>query len=77
MCGKYKTSKTFSVGMRWNIGESKLGYPNIFGKSMWMVVPDKIAVLVLRGLLDDEEQEDWFIRRALAEKYLTIIEKQL
>jgi len=44
MCGNYKGSEAFSLGMRWNVAESDLGYPNIFGQSMWMVVPTHIAV---------------------------------
>lgn len=54
MYGTYKKAKYKSLGMRWMIGESKLGYPNIFGKSMWMVVPKKIALYTLEGILEND-----------------------
>ena len=45
--GRYKNGKDMSLGMRWTEAESPLGlgYPNIFGHGMWMVVPEKIACL--------------------------------
>jgi hypothetical protein len=51
MYGHYKKDPNISMGMRWNIGESRLGYPNNYGKAMWMVVPPIIAVLILEGLI--------------------------
>jgi hypothetical protein len=54
MYGTYKDSDHKSLGMRWMKAESKLGYPNIFGKKMWMVVPDRLAKYILAGLLIDD-----------------------
>lgn len=76
MCGIYKDAETYSLGMRWNVSESELGYPNIFGKSMWMVVPDKIAAYILNGILNNQD-DTAFIDRALATKYFHIIKKQI
>lgn len=77
MCGKYKEDDWYSLGMRWNVSESELGYPNVFGRSMWMVVPEKIAIHILEGLLNDENEKDCFINRKLAQKYLDILKEQL
>lgn len=76
MCGEYKDSEKYSLGMRWNVAESELGYPNIFGKSMWMVVPDTIAILILNGLLNMENEEAQFFDRDLALEKLNVLRDQ-
>lgn len=45
--------------MRWTDAESPLGlgYPNIFGHGMWMVVPDNIAFFILQGIQGDKNEE--------------------
>ena len=53
--GRYKDASEDSIGMRWMVGESELGYPNIYGKSMWMVVPNKLARFILEGIFNDLE----------------------
>lgn len=60
--GRYKNGKDMSLGMRWIKAESKLGYPNIFGKGMWMVVPDNIAFLILDGIDKHRETEKSHIK---------------
>lgn len=57
MMGVYKDSRTKSLGLRWMISESELGYPNIFGKEMWMVVPDKLSFYILNGIYNNIESE--------------------
>jgi hypothetical protein len=54
--GNYKKDPNKSLGMRWITAESKLGYPNIRGCGMWMVVPDKIAFYILEGIKNDPDE---------------------
>lgn len=61
MKGRYKDSDRDSIGMRWMVGESELGYPSVYGKAMWMVVPDKLAQYVLEGIFRDLEKQRSFI----------------
>ncbi|MGO2234125.1 hypothetical protein B6N13_18195 [Marinomonas sp. UCMA 3892] len=51
--GRYKDSESDSIGMRWMVGESELGYPSTFGNAMWMVVPDQLAGFILEGIFSD------------------------
>jgi hypothetical protein len=53
--GKYNGSTQESIGMRWMVGESDLGYPSTFGNAMWMVVPEKLASFILEGIFSDIE----------------------
>lgn len=53
--GKYKKSEDESIGMRWMVGESELGYPSTRGNAMWMVVPDHLAGFILEGIFNDLE----------------------
>ncbi len=61
MLGTYKESPDKSLGLRWMEAESELGYPNIFGMSMWMVVPDKLALYILKGINGNLGKEGDFI----------------
>lgn len=53
--GTYKESTEESIGMRWMVGESELGYPSTHGNAMWMVVPDNLAYFILEGIFNDLE----------------------
>lgn len=53
--GRYKNSDNYSIGMRWMVGASELGYPSTFGNAMWMVVPDQLAGFILEGIFNDLE----------------------
>ncbi|MCG8454130.1 MAG: hypothetical protein MI717_13220, partial [Spirochaetales bacterium] len=55
MKGKYKNADTKSIGMRWMVGESPMGYPITYGNPMWMVVPDNLAGFILEGIFSDLE----------------------
>lgn len=55
--GKYKEQKQLSIGMRWMVGESDLGYPSIFGNQMWMVVPNSLAKYLMEGIFRDLENK--------------------
>ena len=57
MKGRYKDASQDSIGMRWMVGESELGYPSVFGNSVWMVIPDKLALYILEGIFKDIEQQ--------------------
>lgn len=57
MLGTYKDSPDKSVGIRWMISESDLGFPSNRGNPMWMVAPDKLALYMLEGILENIEQE--------------------
>lgn len=57
MLGVYKESPEKSVGLRWMVAESNLGYPSTRGIPMWMVAPDKLALYMLEGILRNIEQE--------------------
>ena len=59
--GRYKDSDRDSIGMRWMVGESDLGYPSTFGNAMWMVVPDKLAQYILEGIFRDLEKQRKFV----------------
>lgn len=59
--GRYKEDDHDSIGMRWMIGESDLGYPSTFGNPMWMVMPNKLAKYVLDGIFKDLEKQRRFI----------------
>lgn len=61
MKGRYKDSDHDSIGMRWMVGESDLGYPNTRGLEMWMVVPDKLAQYILEGIFRDLETQRRFV----------------
>lgn len=54
--GQYKNANHQSLGMRWVEAESPLGlgYPNIFGHGMWMVVPDDLAFFILNGISQEK-----------------------
>lgn len=54
--GRYKNAEHECLGLRWTQAESPLGYPNIFGNGMWMVVPDKLAVHILNGIREDPRE---------------------
>jgi len=60
--GRYKDSDHDSIGMRWMVGESDLGYPSTFGNPMWMVVPDKLAQYILEGIFRDLEKQRKYIK---------------
>lgn len=47
--------------MRWVVADSPLGYPNMFGNGMWMVVPDKLALYLLKGICQHIDNECQFI----------------
>jgi hypothetical protein len=53
--GKYNGSAVESIGMRWMVGASELGYPSTFGNAMWMVVPETLASFILEGIFSDIE----------------------
>ncbi|MDE1358873.1 hypothetical protein L9W73_16440 [Vibrio aestuarianus] len=55
MKGSYKDSKHESIGMRWMVGESPMGYPSTYGNPMWMVVPENLASFILEGIFEDIE----------------------
>ena len=59
--GQYKNSVHDSIGMRWMVGESDLGYPSTFGNPMWMAVPDKLAQYILEGIFRDLERQRIFV----------------
>lgn len=76
--GKYKDSSDGSLGLRWTtVAESELGYPNIFGRGMWMVVPLKLALYLMRGIKDNMEQEKPYIKdKTIFAQALDDLEKQ-
>jgi len=59
--GRYKDFEHDSIGMRWMVGESEMGYPITYGNPMWMVVPDKLAQYILEGIFRDIEKQRCFI----------------
>jgi hypothetical protein len=59
--GRYKDSDNDSIGMRWMVGESDLGYPSTHGSPMWMVVPDKLAQYILEGIFRDLEKQRRYV----------------
>jgi len=61
MKGRYKNWNHDSIGIRWMIGESRLGYPSTHGRAMWMVLPDKIAEYILEGINRDIATQKSFI----------------
>jgi len=61
MVGKYKEDQHLSLGLRWEVGESPLGYPNSFGNGMWMVIPEKLATSICQGILDNMATEEQYI----------------
>jgi hypothetical protein len=61
MKGRYKNSAHESIGMRWMVGESDMGYPSTYGKPMWMVVPEKIARYILEGISRDQKEQEFII----------------
>lgn len=78
MCGHYKDQQTWSLGLRWEIAESDLGYPSIRGHKVWVVIPDIIAVYILEGLIRDYSNEDIeTLNNELAKKYLEILKNQI
>jgi hypothetical protein len=57
MLGTYKDSAEKSVGLRWMVAESDIGYPSTRGNPMWMVAPDKLSLYMLEGIFKNIEQE--------------------
>jgi len=78
MYGRYKDSLHDSLGLRWTTAaESELGYPNIFGKGMWMVVPSKLTLYLLRGIAANMNAERSNIRNeAIFDRALADLESQ-
>lgn len=58
MYGNYKGDDTKTVGLRWTQAESALGYPNVHGRGMWMVLPDKLALYILKGISADVRTDE-------------------
>ncbi|MBF0540376.1 MAG: hypothetical protein HQK91_02860 [Nitrospirae bacterium] len=65
--GKYDGADEYSLGERWNKGgETDLGFPNIFGKPIWHVIPEiftdaillEIERLLIRGKLSNGDLMD-------------------
>jgi hypothetical protein len=58
------------VGMRWNgDGDNSLGYPNVFGKPMWFVIPTDLARQFIATLLGNDFSENQLIIDTLNELY--------
>ena len=75
--GRYKDSPSFSLGLRWTTAaESDLGYPNIFGKGMWMVVPPHLALYILKGIADDAKRECYILDKDIFAAALKDLEAQ-
>lgn len=54
--GYYKNNPQKSLGMRWISNNDLLGYPSVHGVPAWMVLPDKLALMILEGLWAREEE---------------------
>lgn len=50
--GRYDSSKSMSVGARWNGGPDEPGFPNQGSHPTWHVEPDFLAVSILHSLID-------------------------
>ncbi|MCK5720282.1 MAG: hypothetical protein KAH84_10095 [Thiomargarita sp.] len=57
MYGTYKNNAHKSLGLRWMTNLSEIGYPSMYGKGMWMVVPDKLAIYIIEGILTNINSE--------------------
>ena len=53
IAGKYDGREEMTLGERWNghPGHGELGFPNVFGRPVWHVVPDFLHLYVLHGVL--------------------------
>lgn len=53
--GKFSENNSIDepyMGMRWNGKGDKVGYPQFSFNPRWLVIPDSISILVLKGLKD-------------------------
>lgn len=64
MMGHYDGSSDECVGMRWMVAEGPLGYPVTRGYPQWMVTPDKLALYMLEGI-DEHENDSGTIRNPI------------
>lgn len=77
ICGHYKGQKEWSLGLRWEVGESILGYPSVRGHRVWVVIPDILAIYILEGLLRDYSDDNGAtFNIKLAIKYLDLLKDQ-
>jgi len=44
------------IAMRWDGETDKLGFPQTFGHSTWMVLPENFTISILKILLDRPEE---------------------
>lgn len=51
---RYGENEHYSLGMRWQFDnqEKPYGFPNMFGRPVWMIIPDDLAVPILAHILN-------------------------
>ncbi len=50
-----KEDYRYSLGMRWQT--DRKGWPKLFGRPIWMIVPDPVAIPILKNLLDGSREQ--------------------
>ena len=55
--GKFEEGEN-CIAMRWNgDGEDDKGYPKTFGNPMWFIVHNDLMLLILKGLVGEENSK--------------------
>lgn len=50
-----KETNRYSLGMRWQT--DRKGWPKLFGRPIWMIVPDPVAIPILKNLLEKNREQ--------------------
>jgi len=63
-------SGTRSIGMRWNgVDDNDAGYPKVFGNPMWFLIPEYLAKIFVKSLLDFENADNKAVIEILTSLY--------
>ncbi len=59
--------ETRTLGMRWNGGDDSAGYPKLFGRPVWFILPKELTIPTIIGLMAAEHSDKAVLRRVLLE----------
>ena len=46
------------LAVRWDGEENRSGFPQTFGRPMWLIIPQELTIPILKGFLDKDVQSD-------------------
>lgn len=57
------------IAMRWNGEGEDAGYPKLFARPVWFIIPDDLMIPILKSLLEKKESKKEEILNILKTKY--------